>query len=191
MFNLFKLLTISTLLIGCGEDYKVIKIKDYKLSIFQGEESDFKILEDLINRYNQDVGRHVLSFERSPASANAPVKIMPSLREVYPEASSDPAGVGSSYVITKTEHPLVEVTGRKAKMWMKHFMELFFQQDIFRSNNPQLVYRLFCHEVGHGLEMDHNRASRHEVMYPYLYDDPETDFNSYFEHVRQYMDDIN
>ena len=51
------------------------------------------------------------------------------------------------------------------------------------------LYLLFCHEVGHGMVLDHDEENSLSVMYPYIKNhyDEEVDFKEYFKKIKIFL----
>ena len=100
-------------------------------------------------------------------------------------------GVGWGQWISeiRAENPLTKLPGEKAKRTIAYSMRVEFDAEYMRRNDLYGKQKLFFHEVGHGLEMDHNPTDAADVMYPDVVG--EKDFDQYFNRVRQYLSERN
>ena len=182
-------MSLCTALHGCGQSYKIVKVKNYHLALVAGDSSNISVLKSLINRFNQDAGMQVLHFDNDTTLVNSPVEVTQGIDYPGGAPGQVTVGLGAFYTKVVSEDESVRLLGRKPKATMYYGMKLTFDQETITSSLEISPYRLFCHEVGHGLELDHDSTDVHGVMYPNLLEDPETDFSSFFLYVKNYVKD--
>ena len=88
---------------------------------------------------------------------------------------------------SQAENPLTKLPGEKAKRTITYSMRVEFDAEYMRRSDLYAKQKLFFHEVGHGLEMDHNPGDVRDVMFPDVAGDK--DFDDYFRRVRSYLSD--
>ena len=188
--RLFPLITLITALFAtaCGPGYKVVKVKQYRLALTQGDASFKATFESLINDFNNATGSTVLMFENNPAKANCSIAVIKDL--VLQNADglgTGKVGLGQWVTQTKQDNPLVIVPGEKPTETILYSMNVQFDQGYLKDGTRYDLQKLFYHEVGHGLELDHNTTNEHEVMYPDVGVGDTKDFDAYFKYVRSYI----
>ncbi|MEN9835629.1 MAG: hypothetical protein RL011_1822 [Pseudomonadota bacterium] len=188
--RLFSFLTIisSLMLAACSSDYKVVKVKQYRMALTQGDSSFKSMFESLINDYNKAAGSTVLIFENDPAKANCSIAVIKNLVNQDTEGvGTGKVGLGQWVTQSKAENPLLVVPGDKPTETVYYSMNVQFDFDYMKDGSTYERQKLFYHEVGHGLELDHTEVNESDVMYPDVgVGDPKS-FDSYFQYVRSYM----
>ncbi len=198
---LLPLLSLALLTTACGANYKTTKVKNYKLALVQGDayfKEDFRFL---VQDFNERAGINVLEFVDSADDGNSPIIMTKGLKAKTPDNN---VGFGQWLSESKSDNPM---TTTRPERTVTYTMRLEFDWDYFNgthgNSEPENVYKkekLFFHEVGHGLEMEHNVADEcraehtaedeHNVMFCDVGKGDQKDFDSYFQRVRNYMSDL-
>ncbi len=177
-------------LLGCGTAYQTTYVKNYRLAIAEGDRSLSSTIRVLISDFNQRAGRQVLTYEDSLTDANSAIIITKDLeKKTEAMVGSAKVGLGQWLAETRTDNPLLNMPGEKLKKTVYYAMRLEFDYDYMNSRSFYDQQKLFFHEVGHGLELDHNTSDSSDVMYPDVGVGETKDFNRYFEYVRSYVSD--
>lgn len=188
--RLFPLITLLAALCAtaCGSDYKVVKVKQYRLALTQGDASFKSTFESLINDFNTAAGSTVLTFENDAAKANCSIAVIKDLVKQNADGlGTGKVGLGQWVTQSKQDNPVVIVPGEKPTETILYSMNVQFDQDYLKNGTKYDLQKLFYHEVGHGLELDHNEANQKDVMYPDVGVGDTKDFDSYFKYVKSYM----
>lgn len=183
----FVLLAIG--LAGCGE-YHETHVKVYNLYFHTSSAKIQQEARRLIATYNRDVGMPVLAYASNIEDANSNVVFRYGLN-----ATENKLGFGRWETTTYQEPDYRRVEGRTLERVVVHSMELEFDQTIFEeyAGRPtwdadwKMLYLLFCHEVGHGLQMGHQEQDNNDVMYPRVGRNDSVRFDRYFDQVRLFM----
>jgi len=180
-------LFLSLVAVGCGSSYQTTKIKNYTLSVVNNDPRLKAEFKDLIEDFNRFTGSDVLTYVENPELANSAIILTKGLKQ-----RDGKVGWGQWLSETKSDNP-VATPGNKPKRTVSYSMRLEFDLDYYTSrlkNGEKETIekqKLFFHEVGHGLEMDHISSSESNVMYPDI--SGEKNFPLFFEQVRSYMAD--
>ncbi|MFY7930748.1 MAG: matrixin family metalloprotease [Oligoflexus sp.] len=179
------------LLNACGEN-RVVSVKDFRVYVAT-EDAEMKGTVDvLVDRFNHEFGREVLKVVEDQALSNSIIRFQAGLRE-----DGRKLGLGQ-WITTTTQQSAMTIEGNQITTRVEYGMELAFDETNFRSKAPyiadadspeaQHLYHLFCHEVGHGMQLDHT-DERQNVMFPSIPDRPnrEIDFDKFFVQVRRFM----
>lgn len=171
---------------ACGSSYQTVKVKEYRLALVQGDpvyKDEFRSLAADFNAYAQ---MHVLDFEDTGANANSAIIMTQGL-----ESETDgKVGLGQWLSESTSDSPFTS-PGSHPKRTVYYSMRLEFDVDYFHerlgagAQNRYEKQKLFFHEVGHGLEMDHVQDDPTDVMYPDISGDK--NFSTFFARVRAYM----
>lgn len=173
---------------ACGSSYRTTKVKQYTLAVTNDDPSLKAEFKDLIANFNRYTGSQVLTYVDDPESANSAIILTKGLKQ-----RDGKVGWGQWLSETKSNGP-VSSPGTKPKRTVSYSMRLEFDLDYFttradQTNEKETIekQKLFFHEVGHGLEMDHVNGNKSDVMYPDISGDKQ--FTPFFEKVRSYMAD--
>ena len=173
---------------ACGGSYQTSKIKVYKLSLVEGDQQFAPVFKQLVADYNQQAGVHVLDYVDNPNDANSPLILTKGLKG----STDGKVGLGQWLSETKADNPFGAMPGQTLSRTVTYSMRIEFDWDFFNdrkadsSTNTYDKQKLFFHEVGHGLEMNHV-TDVNDVMYPDIAG--QKDFNTYLQRVRDYMSD--
>lgn len=181
-------------LAACGGSYETEHVKDYRLAVVSGTDADREEIRSLIADFNDEAGIHVLTFVESADEANSAVLFVPGL-ESKTKALTGEARIGQAqwFMETSSENPM-STMGRQPKRTVTYTMRIELDAEYMRERenvtDGDKVYdkkKLFYHEVGHGLELDHNKNDKSDLMYPST--DGDKDMSRFFRYVRSYMAD--
>lgn len=179
---------LAVQLAACGSSsYETVKIKEYRIAVTNNDEAFREEFRRLVDDFNSWAGQTVLTFEDRPADANSSITITEGLKS----KTKDNVGLGQWLSETRTDSQFSS-PGSSPKREIRYSMRLEFDADYIRANighkdRQKIVenQKLFFHEVGHGLEMNHLDDSSRNVMHKNV--DGEKDFEPFFAKVRNYM----
>jgi hypothetical protein len=174
------------LMTACGSSYNEHDIKDYRLAVESNDASVKDAFEKMISEFNSQVGLSALKFVNDPADANSQIILTRGLN-----ARDGKVGWGQWIRTTESDSPVGSIIGETPDRTNVYSMRLEFDQDYViermdssRADRYYEFRKLFYHEVGHGLQMDHD-PNPQALMY---YDISGTkDFNGYIKRVQQYL----
>ncbi len=171
---------------ACGRSYETVKVKHYRLAMTNGTpamQDEFRRLTLEFNAYAQS---EALEFVDDPAQANSSITMTKGLRAI----TGGKVGLGQWLSESVADSPL-GFSGNPKRV-VRFAMRLEFDEEYFSSrlneNGDEQKHidkqKLFFHEVGHGLEMEH-AADKQDVMYTDV--SGNKDFPSFFDRVRTYL----
>ncbi len=181
------LISIPTLTTSCGTAYKVEKFKSYRLFLVEPNQDLEPEFRTLIDEFNVQAGQNVLTYAKNAEDANSAIVVTAGLKN----ATAGKVGLGQWLAESRTSDNSFSIEGRPSKQKVYYSMRIEFDLDYFMTrlgNDPTKKYekqKLFFHEVGHGLEMNHNNKNTEDLMYPDI--SGEKDFSYFFQQVRKYM----
>jgi hypothetical protein len=170
------------LLSACGSDYDTKKVKSYRLAVMSDDANMKREFRSLIQDYNRLSQLNVLEYAEDAAGANSVIVVTEGL-----QTRDGKVGWGQWMAESQAENPMTKLPGDKAERTITYSMRVEFDAEYMRRGDLYAKQKLFFHEVGHGLEMDHVPSDMRDVMYPDVAGDK--DFEEYFTRVRMYMSD--
>lgn len=179
---MFCVFLLPSFLTACGSGYKTEKVKLYRFAVASRDANMQREFRSLIDEYNRMAGMKVLHYSDDPSEANSVIVITEGLQK-----RDGKVGWGQWMSESKSDSPLGKMPGQKSKRLIRYSMRVEFDADYMRRNDTYAKQKLFFHEVGHGLEMDHNPEDIQDVMFPDVAGDK--NFPDYFERVRSYLAD--
>jgi hypothetical protein len=189
LFRRFTPCLIASLGVSCGSKVETVKVKNYRMALVERVLSFETEFMQLVRDFNQAARLNVLAYEKDLAQANSPIVVTKGLKA----KTGGKIGLGQWIAQTdsSTSFALASQSSRQDTTYFS--MRLEFDADYIQSRlgtgDPVKQFekqKLFFHEVGHGLEMDHVKDPR-DVMYEDV--DGEKDFEAFFNRVRTYMQD--
>lgn len=178
---------VLSLLTACGGSYNTTKVKNYRLSLVEGDKSLVPELKTLVEDFNRFAGITVLQYVDDPGTSNSPVAIIKGLEaQTRRETGESDVGLGQYLTQTTEQSPFLTPPGQRPKREISYSMSIKFDYDYMAQRSHYDQQKLFFHEVGHGLEMDHSPNVR-DVMYSDV--GGAKDFEPFFAYVRAYMQD--
>lgn len=179
-------------IVACKE-YKVREIKDFRLYV-DSEDLELKAaIKELAEQFNKDVGAKALTVVESKDASNSNISFVENLKD----EQGSKLGLGQ-WITTETQKNSFKAYGAQREVTVYHSMDLEFDTANFAgklkglsdksSNEYKHLYHLFCHEVGHGMQLDHS-DDKSSVMFksiPSKYTRA-IDFNGFFTYVRSYL----
>ncbi len=180
-------------LVACKE-YKVREIKDFRLYVQSDDQKLKAAIKDLADQFNKDVGGNALTVVDSEDNANSKISFVKNLKD----AEGIKLGLGQ-WRTTQTEKNKFKSNGSETEVVVVHSMNIEFDLNNFVSKISKMtdksskeykhLYHLFCHEVGHGMQLDHDKDDVHSIMNPVV---PKVspvalDYDHFFSYVRSYM----
>ena len=186
---LLSIFAISSLAACGSSSYDTTKVKSYKLAVLSTNADIKTEFKKLIADFNTEAGMTVVNYVDSASDANSSIILTPGLRE----KTGGKVGLGQWLSETRSDNPMTSI-GKDPKQEIDYSMRLEFDEtyitDNMGHNDRQKIIenqKLFFHETGHGLEMNHNPNDIRDVMYPDVSGDK--DFDPFFAKVRNYMAD--
>jgi hypothetical protein len=192
MFSRILTLFAALFLFTACQEYQVVAVKDFRIYV-ETDKPELKIaIKSLALRYNRDMGSNTLTIVDTPEASNSRIRFTSGLHH-----SGHKLGLGK-WITTTRESSKLTITGEKNTQTVAYAMDIEFDLENFAgkvdavndtaSDEAQHLYHLFCHEIGHGLQMDHS-AEYSNVMYPTIPDKPirYVDYKAYFNRARSFM----
>ncbi len=180
---------------ACGS-YQTVHVKDFKIFVETDSSQVREAVVYLADQYNDEFGAEALKLVDERENANSHIRFVSGLRE-----RQNKLGLGQWVTITAQEgRDLIPIGNNDLEKTVVHSMEIDFDLENFTEKMKKIdapgsgewrhLYHLFCHEVGHGLQMDHE-DSIHSVMYRSIPDNsrPHVDYESYFTKARLFFQD--
>ncbi len=175
---------------ACGAEYQTDHIRDYRIFVESSDTDMLETVEMLADQFNADYGEEVLRFTSDPESANSYIRFRSGLL-------SDEGKLGfGNWVATSTiEEEDIMPGKQQLKRTVVYAMDIEFDLENFQkrlvnrfdsqSNDWAHLYHLFCHEVGHGMQLDHSEI-RNSVMYKSIAETsrPDVDYENFFVAAR-------
>lgn len=185
---LYLFLVPTLLQVSCGR-IEENHLLDFRL-YFDTKDSELKnYSEDFIRDYNEQVGFTAITWVDTPEEANSTATFSKGLFK-----RTTKIGLGQWVADTKSDFKLNADINHKITRTVNHSMSLEFDVDYVKDNifsdsnsDRQAVYTLFCHEIGHGLQMSHTNDSG-EVMYVSVEKGVAVDYDKYFQNVRDFFE---
>lgn len=189
LLSLLPLALLSVLSTACGASYDTEKVKDYRMAVLSDDPKVKAEFANLIEDFNEHAKMRVLTYVADAKDANSAIILTQGLQQ-----RDGKVGWGQWMSNTDSDNPVVTMPGQKAKRTVEFSMRVEFDADYIKSrmvneDAKKLTekQKLFFHEVGHGLEMDHNEKDKSDLMFPDI--SGEKDFERFFSGVRRYMSD--
>lgn len=185
----FVLLFLS---VSACQDYKVVAVKDFRIYAETKDPALQHSIEVLANRYNREIGSKALTIVRTPEESNSRIRFVAGLHN-----DGHKLGLGQ-WITTKREQTSLSLQGQSSVQTVAYAMDIEFDLENFKEKASNVdvstsaealhLYHLFCHEIGHGLQMDHS-GELQSVMYPTIPDQPNryVNYKSYFNQARSFM----
>lgn len=179
-------------IVACKE-YKVREIKDFRLYVNSDDLELKAAIKELADQFNKDVGANALTVVDNQDASNSNISFVENLKD----EQGSKLGLGQ-WITTETQKNNFKAYGAEREVTVYHSMALEFDTANFAgklkglsdksSDEYKHLYHLFCHEVGHGMQLDHS-DDKNNVMYksiPTKYSRA-IDFNGFFDYVRSYL----
>lgn len=181
----FYALSVATLS-SCGANIQSKSVKEYRVSLTQGDASFVPLLKAIVSDYNTHAGIQAIQYVDSPDQANSRILVTEGL-----EKRDSKVGWGQWF--STTERSGSNLPGATVDEVTAYSFQVEFDADFLRNNSKinngviqYEVQKLFAHEVGHGFKMEHAPTS--EVTNVMYYDITGVkDFTPYFERVRTFF----
>lgn len=181
-------LTISMILalgiVSCGANVKTKSIKDYRVTLSQGDSSFVPLLKALVSDYNAHVGMQAMQYVDSADQANSRIIVTQGL-----EARDKKVGWGQWF--STTESSGANMPGGTVEQVTEYSGQVEFDADFLRENgkidNGAVQYevqKLFAHEFGHVFQMEHH-PDVHDIMY--LNITGVKNFSPYYDRVKSFF----
>lgn len=181
--------------VSCGT-YTTTHVKDFAIYVESDDDDINETIRVLADEYNEDFGGEAITIVDSEDESNSSIGFISGLK-----SRENKLGLGQWITVTSQEgQNLVGSTDTELEKTIVYSMELDFDLQNFESKMDSRdnksdgdwrhLYHLFCHEVGHGLQMVHE-ANRLSVMYKSIPDQSRrgVDYAGYFENARNFFRD--
>ena len=194
--NCLSFLLLSFLQVSCGE-YTTNYVKDYNIFVQSEDDEINDTIRALADQYNNDFGAEAISIVDDEDDSNSRIGFISGLK-----SRENKLGLGQWITMTSEEgRDLVpSASGSNLQKTVVYSMELAFDLQNFRQKMSSRetrsggdwnhLYHLFCHEVGHGLQMRHQNNIK-SVMYRSIPDQSRegVDYDDYFDMARAFFRD--
>lgn len=177
---------------ACGAQYETKHVMDYRIYV-DGDSQLVESVNYLMDDFNDEFGDVVLEYVNDREEANSFVRFKSGMRD-----RENKLGLGQWITVTTEEGADLLPRNQKLDRTVVYSMEIDFDYENFKSKSRQSydrdssdwahLYHLFCHEIGHGLQMDHS-SRRLSVMYPSIPEAslPNLDYSSFFDRARTFF----
>ncbi len=185
-------LFFSLVFLFACQEYHVVTVKDFRVYAETQDPDLQNAIKILAKRYNKDMGSQALTIVDQPEDSNSRIRFVRGLHN-----DGHKLGLGK-WITTKKQQSTLTLKGEKNTETVAYAMEIEFDQENFEtklaalensgSDEAQHLYHLFCHEIGHGLQMEHS-PEHANVMYPTIPDKPirYVDYKAYFSRARSFL----
>lgn len=183
-------LLISVLLQACGADYQTEHVRDYRIYVESQDPEMVETIEALAVTFNDQYGEDVLTFTDDAETANSFIRFRDGL-----VAEQGKLGYGNWVATSTFEDEDLMPGKRRLQRTIVYSMDIEFDRENIKkrvdsrfdhnSNDWAHLYHLFCHEVGHGMQMDHSEI-QNSVMYKSIGEGsrPDVDYDKFFAAAR-------
>jgi len=189
--NSLKILVILpflSTLVACGGSTNTVEIRDYKMAVLDDDPEVKWEFEKMINEFNSYAGLEAIQYVDSPNNANSVVFLTKGLKDNSPLKNK--IGYGQ-WLAEIQENQWYASPGQERQRIVKYAMRIELDEDYVRERieDETTVAKkekqvLFFHEIGHGLEMDHN-PDENDIMYRNV--SSSRGFAPFFHRVRAYL----
>lgn len=192
--QLASLFILSTLVGACGKTrYVTEHVQEFRVYTAVADQDMREAVSFLIDSFNDEVGiEAIISVDRLEDS-NSTISFKKGLRD-----DGEKLGYGQWKTWTTLDEDGFVLSQRTVTKTINYSMDLVFDFTNFQSKiaNPDRtsgdwshVYHLFCHEVGHGLQMTHD-ADINSVMYETIPEAsrPSVDYVEFFKQARSFFE---
>jgi len=186
------LLFVSLFAFTACQEYQVVAVKDFRIYAETQDPELKRAIKILAKRFNKEMGSQALTIVDRPEDSNSRIRFTQGLHD-----DGHKLGLGK-WITTTQQKSKLTLQGEKNTQTVAYAMEIEFDQENFESKlaaiddtgsaESQHLYHLFCHEIGHGLQMDHSADSK-SVMFPTIPDMPTryVDYKAYFSRARSFL----
>lgn len=183
------IILIISICVSCGSQ-KEYHIKDYNLFINTTNPSLISASKRLIARFNLLAGAQVIRSVDNKEEANSLITFTSGLQE-----RDGKLGYGQWETETTKDAPTISLQGKSSKKTIEYSMNLEFDMSYFikrinansNSYEGKELFLLFCHEVGHGLTLDHTNDIT-DVMYPVITNIENKSYDRFFQQVKDFFE---
>jgi hypothetical protein len=192
MFGRTLTLLFALFFFSACQEYHVVAVKDFRIYTDTKNPELKKAIRILAQRYNKDMGSRTLTIVDREEDSNSRIRFTSGLHD-----NGHKLGLGK-WITTTNQKSTLTLKGEKNTQTVAYAMDIEFDQENFEakvaflndssSEEAQHLYHLFCHEIGHGLQMDHSPENSN-VMFPTIPDKPTrfVDYKAYFNRARSFM----
>ena len=186
---------LSVFFTACGS-YTTTHIRDFRIYVQSDNDEVKETIGVLTEDYNNQFGGEALTLVDREEEANSYIRFISGLR-----ARENKLGLGQWITITSQEgQDLLPSGSGDLQKTVMHTMEIDFDLENFKDKmnsrtdkkhgHWKHLYHLFCHEVGHGLQMGHE-PSKTSVMFRSIPDKSRdvVDYKTYFAQARMFFED--
>jgi predicted Zn-dependent protease len=185
-------LFFALFVLSACQEYQVVAVKDFRIYAETQDPALKKAIKTLAQRYNKDMSSQTLTIVDREEDSNSRIRFTSGLHD-----SGHKLGLGK-WITTTQRKSTLTIKGEKNTQTVAYAMDIEFDLENFKSKvdslndstseEAQHLYHLFCHEIGHGLQMDHSPENS-SVMYPTIPDRPirYVDYKAYFNRARSFM----
>ncbi len=176
---------------ACRQE-KTVESRNFRIFVATDDPALKETIERLTKHYNQGMAGKALNLVDSETESNSVISFQDDLR-----MDGHKLGTGQSIQATRPSKAS-NLPGETVTYHVDYGMRIIFDEGNFLSKAPKStdqssneakhLFHLFCHEIGHGMEMDHD-DNKLSVMYPTIPEKPtrEIDFKAYFERASNFL----
>lgn len=183
------ILIFSMNTLGACKSISVKRHKDFRLFLDNSAGSSYhKLFGQLVADFNASIGFQGLKLVQERSEANSLIVLTPGLK-----LRDEKLGWGQwmTEEVVQYQGPVVLHMGSQNKD-VFYSMRVEFDQNYIGEkmysidpSDQQKIRTLWCHEIGHGLQMNHV-SEQTDVMYEYV-DGDQKDFAKYFTEAKNFF----
>lgn len=184
-------------ILGCGVSYKAEYVKQYNVHVESKDPEMVDVISNLTSAFNEESGHDGIRIVDDSSQANSTIRFVP---ELLREKQYLGYGVGLTREVEgeKTFKGLTKIEDERLVLYSMHlqFDEANFKKHaeavMNTSDNGESwehLYHLFCHEVGHGMLLEHDESSASSVMYPVIHKlkRDQIDYQGFFSRIDSFF----
>jgi len=185
----FMLFSFSTL--ACRESH-VEEVKNFRIFVETDEASLKYSVQILVRDYNQQLGFDALSVVDRKEDSTSQIRFHKGL-------INDGRKLGLGQWTAMHKHSVEGTFNQSQTTTIEYGMDLVFDLENFQSKAAYIqdpesdqykhLFHLFCHEVGHGMQMDHAHDEEN-VMFPSIAEKGarQVDYTQYFQDIHMFLE---
>ena len=181
---------VAMSLFACRES-RVNQIKSFYLFVETDQQNIKNSVEILIQAYNEKLGFEALTVSERMQDSNSVIHFRKGLIKDGKKLGLGKwlmtKSINTSGLLDKTDTTTIDF-GMDIIFDLENFNKKIEAIDDMNSEEYKHLFHLFCHEIGHGMQMDHS-ADISSVMYPSIPDVQKKapNFDQYFTYIRAFL----
>ncbi len=190
--RLLTFMLFSFSVFACRESH-VQEVKSFRIFVETDIPSLKYSVQILVRDYNRQLGFEALSIVDRKEDSTSLIRFRKGL-------VNDGRKLGLGQWTTMQKQSVHGTFNQSQTTTIQYGMDLVFDLDNFLTKSAYVqdpesdaykhLFHLFCHEVGHGMQMDHVHAEDN-VMFPSISEKGSrpVDYNAYFDDIRAFLQD--